>query len=288
MILRNITLEEFKVGFDDTFNVESNDWIPRLNKWILQGINMISSNVLYNPVAVDIEYKDSMMHIPFDIKILQGIAYKGIRLVPVDYSPLLKFNPAIPGTDPVNPTPEVPDKYFFLGNAGDNPLDFIVDPSDKYIEVMPEVKGHPGDPGSPGSPGTEASYSTLGTVELNMYTYAVLRTDIIKLNLPEPDGKVTIFYKSLPYSINDDGSIKMLIPDNEFLIEALQWYVLTRLIGRGYKHHTFDYRAAKQEWEDGRRRARRSVGSMSADQREKASQVFRNFLVDVHKWYKIT
>ena len=288
MILKNITLEEFKIGFDDTFNVETNDWIPRLNKWILQGTAMISSNVLYNPVAVDIEYIDGMMHIPFDIKVLQGIAYKGIRLVPVDYSPLMSYTPAVPGTDPVDPVDPIPDEYYFLGNAGDDPNNFVVDPSEAHIEVMPEIEGSGGSPGSPGTPGTRASYTNEGTVNLNLYTYTVLRHDIIKLNLPEDEGKITIFYKSLPYDLAADGSVKMLIPDNEFLIEALNWYVLTRLIGRGYKHHTFDYKTARQEWDDGRRRARRSVNAMSEDQREKASQTFRNFLVDENKWYKLT
>jgi len=259
MITNNISVSEFKVGFDDRFNVKSNDWQPRLNKWLVKAMTLVNSFYLYNPVAINLAFEDGVLHMPVDISIITGIVYNGIRLSPIDFIPFKDVSQA------------TTEHYYLLGTAKGDGL--IVDPNERPIEVK--------------LPTTTVVTSDKQTGYTN-YTYTVLRNDIIQLNLPDLTGSVTLFYKSLPYKLQQNGVVELLIPDNEELIEAMEWYILMRLIGRGYIHHTFKYGDVEARWRDGRRRANISIGSMSADQRERVSHIFRNFLSDYDRWYKLS
>ncbi len=58
-------------------------------------------------------------------------------------------------------------------------------------------------------------------------------------------GTVTIFYFKLP--TDDEGF--PLIPDNPKVFEALNWWVIYKLLTGGHKHHTIkDWKEAYQMW----------------------------------------
>ena len=99
-------------------------------------------------------------------------------------------------------------------------------------------------------------------------------------------GDVEIFYFGLP--CDENGFPK--IPDNENYVEALMWYVLNRMLLRGYKHPlpeiTFQY--THDMWEHFMCRARNEVNTMSIDD----VQEFMNNWLDptykadlVDRWY---
>jgi hypothetical protein len=270
MVLRNITLSEIKTNFDDRFNVETTDWIPRLNRWVMSGVGMIHSGLLYNPSAIKVTFTDNLILMPIDMKVLQGITYNGLRLVPSDIKPLA-FKAATEKTGTST--------YYFLGNA--NSDKFVVDPTGKPIEMkLPDLEGTT-------SQKTEEAFLNSETIERFNYTYTIMRDNVIRINVPETEGDVILFYKSLPYVLNNDGSIEATIPDNENLIEALNWFILYRLIGRGYKHHTYDYKYVDQQWELNRRKAKRSISALSVDKQQIAHMMFTNLLSDYDRWFKL-
>lgn len=262
MLLRTIPLSEIKVNFDDRFNVETTDWIPRLNRWVVSAIGHIHSGLLFNPTSSKLQFENNELLMPIDMKVLQGITYKGIRLVPSDINVKL-----------LTSANEVSETYYFLGNATQDKL--IVDPQERPIEMK--------------LPTLDYTHLTVNSGVFNRFinTYTIMRDNVIRLNLLETSGEVILYYKSLPYLLNQDGSIELTVPDNENLIEALNWYILLRLIGRGYKHHTFEYQYVANKWEEERKKAKRSISALSIDKQHVISAMFRTFLVDYDRWHKI-
>lgn len=59
-----------------------------------------------------------------------------------------------------------------------------------------------------------------------------------------PTGEITLHYYSLP--VDEEGY--PLIPDIPSYKEAIYWYVLTKLIGAGYKHRVFDFNMVEEQW----------------------------------------
>lgn len=53
-------------------------------------------------------------------------------------------------------------------------------------------------------------------------------------------GYIDIFYAAFP--LDDEGFLMVL--DNEYYLEALEWYLVLTLIQKGYKHPIFDYQTA--------------------------------------------
>jgi hypothetical protein len=52
----------------------------------------------------------------------------------------------------------------------------------------------------------------------------------------------------LAFDVCKDGF--PMIPDNGFVEEALHFYVLKKMLSRGYKHPVFDWNMAEQQWRD--------------------------------------
>lgn len=76
------------------------------------------------------------------------------------------------------------------------------------------------------------------------YVTAQVNPGYIFFNLND-DSEVTIFYLSIP--LDDDGF--PLIVDNAFVLEALEWFVIYKLLLAGFKHHTItNYMEAYNMW----------------------------------------
>jgi hypothetical protein len=68
-----------------------------------------------------------------------------------------------------------------------------------------------------------------------------------KLNFIETSfetGYIDIIYVGFP--IDNNGY--PLVIDNEFYIQAIEWYIILMMIQKGYKHPIFDYKYAKEEF----------------------------------------
>ena len=93
-------------------------------------------------------------------------------------------------------------------------------------------------------------------------TYTLNRNNYAQFNFET--GTVKIHYKSIP--VDEDGF--PLVPDDERLLDALSWFVMKRIILRGFKHPELDYKMCEQMWMKTYPMAQNSVKSVNSDERE--------------------
>jgi len=100
-------------------------------------------------------------------------------------------------------------------------------------------------------------------------------------------GDVRIYIKVLPIEL--DANLKLyfpLIPDNEDVLTALDWYILKRLLERGHLVPNFSLKDNNEftnpalAWEKYKKIARNSVINIDSDTRSEISKILRTFIVD--------
>jgi len=104
------------------------------------------------------------------------------------------------------------------------------------------------------------------TYELNKRGYIISSAET---------GTMRIHYKKLPTVFDDELKHEVpLIPDNEKVLFACEWYVLYRILVRGYKHPVFnlannnpELNPAKQ-WRLWASKASNSISALNKDQRD--------------------
>lgn len=84
-------------------------------------------------------------------------------------------------------------------------------------------------------------------------------------------GYVKLHYLTIP--VDKDGY--PLIPDNDAFKNALEWYILKRLIGAGYAHPVFTYQYAEQQFE---KYAARGINEISYYTPDGAARLNRSFV----------
>jgi hypothetical protein len=85
-------------------------------------------------------------------------------------------------------------------------------------------------------------------------------------------GEITVHGNQLP--LDEEGY--PLIPDNENYKEALYWYVLTKLIESGYKHHLFDWNHCWNMFE--KVYARRAINEIKYPNPDRVEKLYRAFI----------
>lgn len=85
------------------------------------------------------------------------------------------------------------------------------------------------------------------------------------------EGYIKMRYLALP--VCKDGY--PLIPDNDNFKNALEWYIIKRLIGSGYEHKVFKYDYAEQMFE---KYAARGMGEVSFYSPDEAAKVNRSLV----------
>lgn len=74
-------------------------------------------------------------------------------------------------------------------------------------------------------------------------------------------GFIKIHYLSLP--VDKEGY--PLVPDNENFKQAIEWYIIKRLIGAGYEHKVFSYKDVDEQYEKYANRGMNEVSYRSLD-----------------------
>tara|TARA_B100000963_G_C22582825_1_gene651665 strand:+ start:439 stop:1233 length:795 start_codon:yes stop_codon:yes gene_type:complete len=72
--------------------------------------------------------------------------------------------------------------------------------------------------------------------------YYLINNGAIQTNFP--DGKLKIHYSAYP----TDKEGYPMVPDNVYVKQALEWYVLRQMLMGGYKHPQFDWAFADAKW----------------------------------------
>jgi len=89
------------------------------------------------------------------------------------------------------------------------------------------------------------NFITADSADMKQYNEVFGELNPNYLHTSFADGEVTFYYKTLP--LDKDGFPE--IPDNAEVAEALEWFVIYKLMLSGYKHHTVnDWREAYNMW----------------------------------------
>lgn len=82
-------------------------------------------------------------------------------------------------------------------------------------------------------------------------------------------------------AVSDDNGMP-LIPDVYEFKEALAWYIVSRILLRGYEHPVIKWETANTEWENFKRRARNQVKMPSIDRMDALVKMWTNPLFNRH------
>ena len=100
-------------------------------------------------------------------------------------------------------------------------------------------------------------------------------------------GIVKFYIDSIPIEYDTTSRIYFpLIPENEELLIALEWYIILRLLQRGHAVGEYslkvnnEYLNPAMAWEISKKKARNNVTIFTPDEREAISKLINTFLVD--------
>lgn len=127
--------------------------------------------------------------------------------------------------------------------------------------------------------------SNVGDMQFPTNTYELTKNGYLLFGFET--GTVSIYCRSLPVEVEEEGKTKVLyplIPDNPILFEALEFYILTKLLQKGYNHPLFSLSHQSEilnpylRWLKLRKQAANSVTSLSFDERAVISTQIRTLL----------
>lgn len=103
----------------------------------------------------------------------------------------------------------------------------------------------------------------------NIYKGRIIN-NTLRVNFEE--GTVLYIYHRLPK--DDDGNL--LIPDNDFVLEALLYFVINKLSLSGYKHPVISRQEAEEKWNSLYPRARNVVNYPSLEEMDRFTKMNNN------------
>lgn len=123
--------------------------------------------------------------------------------------------------------------------------------------------------------------STMDELSHDYHSYELTGDGYIVTTFEEcEEGELRFYIKKLATVLDSNLNIYFpLIPDNQDLITALEWYILKRLLERGHRFEQFSLTANNEftnpalAWEKWKRIARISVSRIDADEREQLSRM---------------
>jgi hypothetical protein len=93
-------------------------------------------------------------------------------------------------------------------------------------------------------------------------------------------GTIRFHYWGVP--VDEEGY--PTIPDDEKVLEAIEWYILRTLIGRGFVHTSFNYDTADARWRAAYPRAQNSAKTMDSDERQRALEAWTSLIPNQQAW----
>ena len=108
------------------------------------------------------------------------------------------------------------------------------------------------------------------------------------------DEFVTVFYRKYPTHYSKELMQEIpIIPDSEIILEGLSYYVLSKILGRGYVHPIYKLGTNNQNydprlvWESKVPKIRKVLNSMTDHDYELIARDLTTFFVDKASYYKI-
>jgi len=98
-------------------------------------------------------------------------------------------------------------------------------------------------------------------------------------------GEVVVHYLKLPSEYDTELEVDVpLVPDNEYVLDALSWYLLYHILLRGYKHPSITWEQALEMWENKKWSARNRSTSLNPEEREYHRLVWSSMLINKDAW----
>lgn len=217
MIYKLSEIDEVIARLDNDFNINKGDYVARFPQWVYQCLSDLE--IIYGLIpAAHVGYVENYQcSIPDDLQWLSMIEYNGRRL-----NRKSKGNPKFnENTDTIAPLIAYLKTDIGLDievNTENITVDDILEGTKLDIKSI-HVKD-----------ATSADY-----VPYSDENYILLFNGNIETSFEE--GVIIYHYYKLPVKYSDTiGALCPLIPDNEFVKEAITWYVLMSVLQRGFKH----------------------------------------------------
>ena len=260
--------------------VSNANWTLDAIEWVGSAIRLIGKHVGLQTLVKCEEVHNHHACYPCDMEGLIGIMYKG-RMLPqgTDLSGGL-----VPITNVKDSTNIIFDNDFIvelnqkIAMQAQLVADYAITPTQELADRITEV-------------GTDiAEMEAVGSRE-NQFTNRLKSTqgeyynshiDFIQTSFDS--GKIYFIYKGLP--LDDDGSPKII--DNEYYIQALEYYIILMMIQKGFQHpifkwsdaYTLFYGDASKGIKGWRDKAANNVKLLSIDDAEKFARVWTRYRVN--------
>ncbi len=195
----------------DRYNIKTNDWIGRCNDWIVSGLRLMHLYSSLKATYCVLPFENYRFKLPCDLVVLDAVVYNKQRL---------NLNNSIGAINH--------DKIITSdGSITLRALNTTI-PEDDGVQFVP----------------VEETYEVLPFSRIVEYTPN--GQGWIHLSNVET-GEVTLYYRQLPVEYSTRHKVWFpLIPDIEEVLEAIDWYILTKLLSRGYKHEVYSLTSAQQ------------------------------------------
>jgi hypothetical protein len=106
------------------------------------------------------------------------------------------------------------------------------------------------------------------------------------------EGTIWFYTKSIPVVYDSTNRVYFpSVPDNEAILEALDWYILKRLLERGHNIANYSlkdnnpYTNPAMAWDLKKKSARNSAITMDADERHEISKMIRSLITNNTYYY---
>ena len=125
-----------------------------------------------------------------------------------------------------------------------------------------------------------------------LYWYDINVNGYITSNLEEGDIKIFV-YKYIDDFDPETNCYYPRVPDNEEVLEAIEWYILKRMLERGHDIKGFSLRDNNSftnpalAWETALKKARNSMNALDAEDRDEVSRMIRSFILDYNQYTQV-
>lgn len=211
-----VSADAITTNLEVSFNVNSNNYIHKINYWIVQALAKYKVYMPLEAAIVNLTLDaNSTVFIPDDVKVISGISHNGA---------FVRQGRSYRG---FNSYP-LADYFDYVESVG------------YQIEVVKDEDGNVV------SKTTNDIYIPKSVDEVNDNRfYFVNNSRVITFNFGEEGDVITLYYMRFPHDHDSfTGNYTVKVPDNEVIQENITWYILRCLLYTGYKHPMLNLGAA--------------------------------------------
>lgn len=254
----------------DEYNIQSDDFTSRLPNWTYNVLRQIKVKQVYVIKNIQIEYDNNKIYIPQYIDKVYGIKINGVLAKPI-FSDEIRVKTKM-GNSPVMGI----DGTLFPTEK--NIMEFIT--TNTESTSLPEIED---------SIFTQEVLSNMGITktafDMQYVNQGISEEPTYKINngwihTNIEYGTCEIICGTIPFEYDSElDMIFPLIPDDEYLKEAITQYCLMNMLRRGLKHHTLTLQANNryvnpaQGYDYFIPKARNSCNSLSPQAKESLSKI---------------